>query len=88
MEQAEAEARQALGNPTTRPLVWRCWVRFDCKKANIQRARVSDQPLRLILTCRCSNHTGNAYEFQGKPDLARKSFREALRLDPGTSTRG
>src|SRR5258708_1386060 len=25
---------------------------------------------------------GNPYVFQGKPDLARKSFQEALRLDP------
>ena len=85
MEQAETEARQALGNPTTRPLGLALLGTI-----RLQEGKYTESTSFLTQALALNPHLvgarttlGNAYAFQGKPDLARKSFQEALRLDPG-----
>src|SRR6266481_8943240 len=84
MEQAETEARQALGNPPTRALALALLGTI-----RLQEGKYTESTSFLTQALALNPHLvgarttlGNAYVFQGKPDLARKSFQEALRLDP------
>jgi tetratricopeptide (TPR) repeat protein len=85
MQQAEAEARQALENPTTRALGFALLGTIRLQEGKYKESTgFLTQALALnphLVGARTT--LGNAYLFQGKPDLARKSFQEALRLDPG-----
>ena len=84
-DQAETEARQALGNPTTRPLALALLGTIRLQEGKYgESTRFLTQALALnpgLVGARTS--LGNAYLLQGKPDLARRSFQEAVSLDPG-----
>src|SRR5260370_6101026 len=83
-DQAETEARRALGNPTTRPLALALLGTIRLQEGEYgESTRFLTQALALnpgLVGARTS--LGNAYLLQGKPDLARRSFQEAVSLDP------
>ena len=85
MDQAETEARQALGNPPTRALALAMLGTIRLEEGKYKESTsFLTQALALnphLVGARTS--LGNAYLLQGKPDLARRSFREAVKLDPG-----
>jgi tetratricopeptide (TPR) repeat protein len=85
MDQAETEARQALGNPTTRALALAMLGTIRLQEGKYRESTsFLTQALALnphLVGARTS--LGNAYLLQGKPDLARRSFQEAVKLDPG-----
>ena len=85
VDQAETEARQALGNPTTRALAFAMLGTIRLQEGRYEEsASFLTQALALnphLVGARTS--LGNACLLQGKPELARKSFQEAVRLDPG-----
>jgi tetratricopeptide (TPR) repeat protein len=85
MDQAETEARKALGNTTTKALALAMLGTIRLQEAKYgESTRFLTQALALdphLVGARTS--LGNAYLLQGKPELARKSFQEAVRLDPG-----
>src|SRR6266576_4278142 len=85
MDQAETEARQALENPVTRALALAMLGTIRLQEAKYREStRFLTQALALnphLVGARTS--LGNAYLLQGRLDLARKSFQEAVRLDPG-----
>ena len=85
VQQAEAEARQALENPTTRPLGLALLGTIRLQEGKYKESTsFLTQALALNPNLVGARTTlGNAYVFQGKADLARKSFQEVLRLDPG-----
>lgn len=85
VQQAETEARQALENPATRALGLALLGTI-----RLQEGRYTESAGFLTQALALNPHLvgarttlGNAYVLEGKPDLARKSFQEALRLDPG-----
>ena len=85
VEQAETEARKALDNPLTRALALAMLgtIRLQERKYK-ESTTFLTQALALnprLVGARTS--LGNAYLLQGRLGLARKSFQEALRLDPG-----
>jgi cellulose synthase operon protein C len=84
-EQAETEARQALGNPTTRPLALATLGTIRLQEGKYRECTsFLTQALALnphLVGARTS--LGNAYLLQGKYDLARSSFQKVVRLDPG-----
>src|SRR5260370_22741034 len=84
-DQAETEARQALGNTTTRPLALALLGTIRLQEGKYgESTRFLTQALALnpgLVGARTS--LGNAYLLQGKLDLARRSFHEAVSLDPG-----
>ena len=80
---AEAEARKALNNPSTRALALAMLgtIRLQERKYK-ESARFLTQALALnSLLVGARTSLGNAYLLQGKFDLARKSFQEVLRID-------
>jgi len=85
MDQAETEARQALGNPTTRALALAMLGTIRLEEGKYRECTsFLTQALALnphLVGARTS--LGNAYLLQGKSDLARSSFQEVVRLDPG-----
>src|SRR2546429_1953286 len=85
MDQAETEARQALGNPSTRALALAMLGTIRLQEGKYKEStHFLTQALALnprLVGARTS--LGNAYLLQGKSHLAQKSFLEALRLDPG-----
>src|SRR5947207_4246323 len=85
MDQAEIEARQALGNPPTRALALAMLGTIRLEEGKYKESTsFLTQALALnphLVGARTSR--GNAYLLQGKPDLARRSFREAVKLEPG-----
>jgi tetratricopeptide (TPR) repeat protein len=84
-DQAEAEARQALGNSSTRALALAMLGTIRLQEGKYKEsASFLTEALTLDPRLVGARTTlGNAYVFQGKPNLARRSFQEALRLDPG-----
>ncbi len=84
LQQAEARARIALHDPDTRPLALAMLgtIRLQQQKYN-QSINFLTRALALnphLVGARTT--LGDAYVFQGKTELARKSFQEVLRLDP------
>ena len=82
--QAEAEARLALPNPTTRPLALSMLGTIRLQQGHYdESANFLNQALGLNPSLPGARTTlGDAYVLQGKPELAEKCFREVLRLDP------
>ena len=82
--QAEAEARQALSNPTTRALALSMLGTIRLQEGQYdESANFLNQALALNPNLAGARTTlGDAYVLQGKPELAKKSFREVLKLDP------
>jgi tetratricopeptide (TPR) repeat protein len=85
MDRAETEARQALGVPDTRALAFAMLGTI-----RLQEGRYKESTSFLTQALALNPHLvgartslGSAYLLQGKVDLARESFQEALRLDPG-----
>src|SRR5438105_12896164 len=82
---AETEARKALGNPSTRALALAMLGTIRLEEGKYKESTsFLTQALALnphLVGARTS--LGNAYLLQGKPDLARRSFREAVKLEPG-----
>lgn len=82
---AEAEARQALQIPSTRALALAMLGTIRLQQRNTEESiKYLTQALALnpkLIGARTT--LGNAYAFSNKPDLAAKSFREVLKLDPG-----
>jgi tetratricopeptide (TPR) repeat protein len=84
-EQAETEARQALHTPATRALALEMLGTIRLQQGKYTES-VTFLNQALALNPRLPGaHTtlGSAYVLQGKSAPARKSFQEALRLDPG-----
>ncbi len=81
--QAEAEARLALPNPTTRALALSMLGTIRLQQGQYEEsANFLNQALGLNPSLAGARTTlGDAYMLQGKPELAEKCFREALRLD-------
>jgi tetratricopeptide (TPR) repeat protein len=81
--QAEAEARLALPNPTTRALALSMLGTIRLQQGQYdESANFLNQALGLNPSLAGARTTlGDAYMLQGKPELAEKCFREALRLD-------
>jgi len=84
IRQAETEARKALGNPSTRALALAMLGTI-----RLQEGKYKDGTSFLIQALTLNprlvgarTSLGNAYLLQGKSGLARKSFQEALRIDP------
>jgi tetratricopeptide (TPR) repeat protein len=82
--QAETEARLAMDNPATRPLglammgtIRLAEGKYDESTTFLTQALTLNPHLVGARTT-----LGNAYLLQGKLEPARKSFQEALRLDP------
>ena len=85
VQQAETEARLALDNPTTRPLGLAMLGTIRLQEGKYAES-TSFLTQALALNPRlvgARTTLGNSYLLQGKPESARKSFQEALRLDPG-----
>jgi tetratricopeptide (TPR) repeat protein len=85
MAQAEAEAREALGNPTTRALAFAMLGTI-----RLQEGKYSECTSFLTKALALNPHLvgartslGDAYLLQGRSDLARRSFQGAVKLDPG-----
>lgn len=85
VQQAESEARLALDNPATRPLGLALLGTIRLQEGKYaESTSLLTQALALNPRLVGARTTlGNSYLLQGQPDAARKSFREALRLDPG-----
>jgi len=85
VQQAETEARLALDNPGTRPLGLAMLGTIRLQEGKYtEGTSFLTQALELNPRLVGARTTlGNAYMLQGKPELARRSFREALRQDPG-----
>jgi len=84
LEQAETEARKALGSPDTRALALAMLGTIRLQESKYDES-VSFLTQALALNPRlpgARTSLGSAYVLQGKLDLARKSFREVLRIDP------
>jgi tetratricopeptide (TPR) repeat protein len=85
LDKAETEARQALGNSTTRALALAMLGTIRLQEGKYgESTSFLTQALALnpdLVGARTS--LGNAYLMQGKLDLARRAFQEAVRLDPG-----
>lgn len=84
---AEAQARLALSNPSTKPLALAMLgtIRLQQAKYN-ESVQFFTQALALnpkLVGARTS--LGDAYIFAEKPALARKCFQEVLRQDPGNA---
>src|SRR5438477_7952700 len=84
MDQAETEARQALGNPPTRALALAMLGTI-----RLQEGKYKESTSFLTQALAINPHLvgartslGNAYLLQGKPDLARRSFQQAVRVEP------
>jgi superkiller protein 3 len=85
MVRAEAEARKALEDPSTKALALAMLgtIRLQQGKAD-DSIRFLTQALALNSKLAGARTTlGNAYAFAGKMDLAAKCFREVLSADPG-----
>jgi len=82
--QAEAEARQALANPTTRPLALSMLGTIRLQQGQYEEsAKFLTHALALNPRLAGARTTlGDAYVLQDKPKLAEKCFLEVLRLDP------
>ncbi|HKV80976.1 MAG TPA: tetratricopeptide repeat protein [Candidatus Sulfotelmatobacter sp.] len=82
---AEAEARKALQIPSTRALALAMLGTIRLQQGNTDESiKYLTQSLTLNPKLVGARTTlGNAYAFSNKPDLAVKSFREVLRIDPG-----
>jgi len=83
--QAEVEARQALGKPSTRALALAMLGTIRLQEGKyvestgfLKRALAVNPQLFGAQT-----NLGNAYLLQGQPDLARRSFQQALSIEPG-----
>jgi tetratricopeptide (TPR) repeat protein len=84
MGQAEAEARKALHNPSTRALALAMLGTIRLQEGKYKES-TSFLTRALALNPRMAGartSLGNAYLLQGKSDLARKSFQQALSIDP------
>ncbi len=84
-EHAEAEARKALQIPSTRPLALAMLGTIRLQEGKIEESiKFLTQALALNPKMIGARTTlGNAYAFSDQPDLAAKSFRQVLTLDPG-----
>lgn len=82
---AEAEARRALHTLSTRPLALAIIGTIRLQQGKTEESiKFLSEALGLSPKLVGARTTlGNAYAFAGKPDLAVKSFREVLKLDPG-----
>ena len=82
---AETEARKALQIPSTRALALAMLGTIRLQQGKTEEsAKFLVQALALNPKLVGARTTlGNAYAFEGKPDLAAKCFREVLKLDPG-----
>ena len=82
---AEAEARKALHHPSTRALALAMLGTIRLQEGKYKEStNFLTQALALnpqMAGARTS--LGNAYLLQGKSDLARRSFQQALSIDPG-----
>jgi tetratricopeptide (TPR) repeat protein len=85
LDQAETEARKALKSPDSRALALAMLGTIRLQESRYDESVVFlTQALTLnprLPGARTS--LGSAYLLQGKLDLAKKSFREVLRIDPG-----
>jgi len=85
LDQAETEARKALGNTSTRALALAMLGTIRLQESKYDEStRFFTQALALnphLVGATMS--LGSAYLFQGKLDLARKNFQQALRLESG-----
>ena len=83
-DQAEAEARQALKNPSTRALALAMLGTIRLREGKYQESEnFLTQALALnpqLVGARIS--LGNAYLLEDKPALAQKSFQAAVKRDP------
>jgi tetratricopeptide (TPR) repeat protein len=83
MDQAETEARQALADPTSHALALAMLGTIRLQQGKyLASTRFLNQALTLnphLVGARTS--LASAYQLQGKPDLARRNFQEALKLD-------
>ncbi len=82
--EAEHEARQALGDPSTRALALAMLGTI-----RLQEGKYSESILFLNKALELNPHLsgtwttlGDAYVLQNEPDLARQSFEKALKLNP------
>ena len=84
-QHAEAEARKALQIPSTRPLALAMLGTIRLQEGKIEESiKFLTQALALNPKMIGARTTlGNAYAFSNQPDLAAKSFRQVLTLDPG-----
>jgi tetratricopeptide (TPR) repeat protein len=84
ISQAEAEARQALSNPTTRAVALSMLGTIRVQEGKYdESADFLNQALALNPGLRGARTTlGDVYVFQGKAELAKKCFWEVLKLDP------
>jgi tetratricopeptide (TPR) repeat protein len=83
-EQAEVEARQALGTPATRALALAMLGTI-----RLQQGKYADSTNFLMQALALNPRLvgarttlGDAYFLEGKPELAKKNFIDALKLDP------
>jgi tetratricopeptide (TPR) repeat protein len=85
MDQAETEAREALGDRTTKALALAMLGTIRLQEGKYpESASFLNQALALnphLVGARTS--LGSAYQLQGKSDLARRNFQEAIKLDAG-----
>jgi tetratricopeptide (TPR) repeat protein len=83
--QAEVEARKAMQISSTRALALAMLGTIRLQQGKTEEStKFLVQALDLNPKLVGARTTlGNAYAFGGKPDLAAKSFREVLRIDPG-----
>ena len=84
LDQAETEARKALKSPDSRALALAMLGTIRLQESKYEES-VSFLTQALTLNPRlpgARTSLGSAYFLQGKLDLARKSFREVLRIDP------
>lgn len=85
LDQAETETRKALGSPDTRALALAMLGTIRLQESKYDES-IGFLTQALTLNPRlpgARTSLGSAYLLQGKLELARKSFQEALRLDPG-----
>jgi tetratricopeptide (TPR) repeat protein len=82
--QAEVEARKAMQSPSTRALALAMLGTIRLQQGKTEEStKFLVQALALNPRLVGARTTlGNAYAFGGKPDLAAKCFREAMKLDP------
>ena len=84
IDQAETEARQALENPSSRALALAMLGTIRLQQCKYEES-TSFLTRALTLNPRlvgARTTLGNVYVLEDKPDLARRSFREAVQLDP------
>jgi tetratricopeptide (TPR) repeat protein len=85
LEQAETEARKALGNADTKPLALAMLGTIRLQESKFDDS-ISFLTQALTLNPRlvgARTSLGSAYLLQGKLELAKKNFQQALRLDSG-----